>query len=164
MLPWISRIAHPRKTSEVSIQSMMGAWSAGCHGEGDEHQLPNRLSHWTGPKSVRGITRGGDMVAFWRAGGSMSGTSAEAARKIEAEGWDGQMFMDSQSLSADPYVMMGAWAVATERLKLSTGVTNPLTRHPVVTAAAAASLQALSHGRAVLGIGRGDSARSEEHT
>ena len=40
------------------------------------------------------------------------------------------MFMDSQSLCADPYVMMGAWAVATERLELSTGVTNPLTRHP----------------------------------
>ena len=98
------------------------------------------------------------MVEFWRAGGSMSATSMEAARKVEAEGWDGQMFMDSQSLGADPYLMMGAWAVATERLKLSTGVTNPLTRHPVVTAAAAASLQSLSQGRAVLGIGRGDSA------
>lgn len=98
------------------------------------------------------------MVAFWRAGGSMNATSMEAARKVEAEGWDGQVFMDSQSLSADPYVMMGAWAVATERLKLSTGVTNPMTRHPVVTAAAAASLQSLSQGRAVLGIGRGDSA------
>ncbi len=98
------------------------------------------------------------MVEFWRAGGVMSTTSIETARKVEAEGWDGQMFMDSQSLGADPYVMMGAWAVATERLKLSTGVTNPMTRHPVVTAAAAASLQSLSRGRAVLGIGRGDSA------
>jgi 5,10-methylenetetrahydromethanopterin reductase len=98
------------------------------------------------------------MVEFWRAGGSMNFTSMEAARKIEGEGWDGQMFMDSQSLSADPYVSMGAWAVATQRLKLSTGVTNPLTRHPAVTAAAAASLQSISGGRAVLGIGRGDSA------
>jgi 5,10-methylenetetrahydromethanopterin reductase len=98
------------------------------------------------------------MIEFWRAGGTMSVTSVEAARQVEAEGWDGQMFMDSQSLSADPYVIMGAWAVATERLMLSTGVTNPLTRHPVVTAAAAASLQSLSKGRAVLGIGRGDSA------
>jgi alkanesulfonate monooxygenase SsuD/methylene tetrahydromethanopterin reductase-like flavin-dependent oxidoreductase (luciferase family) len=35
------------------------------------------------------------------------------------------MFMDSQSLCADPYVRMGVWAAATERLKLSTGVTNP---------------------------------------
>jgi 5,10-methylenetetrahydromethanopterin reductase len=68
------------------------------------------------------------------------------------------MFMDSQSLCADPYVRMGVWAAATERLKLSTGVTNPLTRHPAVTAAAAATVQSISGGRAILGIGRGDSA------
>ena len=98
------------------------------------------------------------MVEFWRAGGSESATTMEAARKVEADGWDGQMFMDSQCLSADPYVRMGVWAAATERLKLSTGVTNPLTRHPAVTAAAAATLQSISRGRAVLGIGRGDSA------
>jgi 5,10-methylenetetrahydromethanopterin reductase len=98
------------------------------------------------------------MVEFWRAGGSCGVTSMEAARTVEAEGWDGQMFMDSQSLSGDPYVMMGAWAVATERLKLSTGVTNPLTRHPAVTAGAVAMVQSISGGRAVLGIGRGDSA------
>jgi 5,10-methylenetetrahydromethanopterin reductase len=98
------------------------------------------------------------MVEFWRAGGSESATTMDAARKIEADGWDGQMFMDSQSLCADPYVRMGVWAVATERLKLSTGVTNSLTRHPAVTAAAIAAVQSVSGGRAVLGIGRGDSA------
>lgn len=98
------------------------------------------------------------MVEFWRAGGSSTPGSAEAARAVEAEGWDGQMFMDSQSLSPDPYVLMGGWAMATERLKLSTGVTNPLTRHLAVTAASAAALQMMSGGRAVLGIGRGDSA------
>ena len=98
------------------------------------------------------------MLEFWRAGGAPSLTPVEAAKSVEAEGWDGQMFMDSQSLGADPYVMMGAWAVATERLKLSPGVTNPLTRHPVVTAASIAGVQAISGGRAVLGIGRGDSA------
>jgi 5,10-methylenetetrahydromethanopterin reductase len=37
-------------------------------------------------------------------------------------------------------------------------VTTPLTRHPAVTAASAATVQSLSAGRAVLGIGRGDSA------
>jgi len=98
------------------------------------------------------------MLEFWRAGGSESTTSIEAARRTEAEGWDGQMFMDSQSLCADPFVRMGVWAVATERLKLCTGVTNPLTRHPAVLAASIATVQALSGGRALLGIGRGDSA------
>jgi 5,10-methylenetetrahydromethanopterin reductase len=98
------------------------------------------------------------MIEFWRAGGSENTATMDAARKVEADGWDGQMFMDSQSLCADPYVRMGVWAVATERLKLSTGVTNPLTRHPAVTAAAIAAVQSISGGRAVLGIGRGDSA------
>jgi len=80
------------------------------------------------------------------------------AGAVEAEGWDGQVFMDSQSLGADPYVLMGAWAMATERIKLATGVTNPLSRHIAVTAGAAVTLQQISRGRAVLGIGRGDSA------
>jgi 5,10-methylenetetrahydromethanopterin reductase len=97
-------------------------------------------------------------LEIWRAGGSNVTTSQADARAIEAEGWDGQMFMDSQSLSLDPYVMMSLWAGVTERLKLCTGVTNPHTRHLAVTACSAASIQAVSNGRAVLGIGRGDSA------
>jgi 5,10-methylenetetrahydromethanopterin reductase len=99
------------------------------------------------------------MVEFWRAGGSAGFEDPGAdARAAEAEGWDGQTFKDTQSLGGDPYVLMGAWAVATERLKLMTSVTNPFTRHVAVTAASIATVQAVSHGRAVLGIGRGDSA------
>lgn len=98
------------------------------------------------------------MTEFWRSGGPGSLGPTRAAAEVEADGWDGQMFMDSQSLGADPYVLMGHWAAVTSRLRLSTGVTNPLTRHPVVTAASAATLQAISGGRCVLGIGRGDSA------
>ena len=98
------------------------------------------------------------MLELWRAGGSNTGASPELARRVEAEGWDGQMFMCSQNLSADPWVQMGVWATATTRLKLSPGVTNPFTRNLAVTAGAAATVQAVSGGRAVLGIGRGDSA------
>jgi 5,10-methylenetetrahydromethanopterin reductase len=98
------------------------------------------------------------MVEFWRSSFVARTTSAEDAQRIEADGWDGQTFMDSQSLSGDPWVVMGAWAIATKRLKLAIGVTNPLTRHPAVTAAAAAMVQVVSGGRAVLGVGRGDSA------
>lgn len=98
------------------------------------------------------------MLEIWRAGGSNTGATPELARGIEAEGWDGQMFMDSQSLSADPYAQMGAWGAWTERLKLSPGVTNPFTRNLAVSAASIATIQAITKGRAVLGIGRGDSA------
>ena len=44
---------------------------------------------------------------------------------------------------------------------LGPGVTNPVTRHPAVTASAAATLQVETAGRAVLGIGRGDSALTQ---
>lgn len=98
------------------------------------------------------------MLEIWRAGGSNTGATPVDAQACEAEGWDGQMFMDSQSLSADPYAVMGAWAVSSERIKLCTGVTNPFTRNLAVTAAGIATIQAISGGRAVLGIGRGDSA------
>lgn len=93
------------------------------------------------------------MIEFWRSGGGF--TTIEAVKAAEAEGWDGQMFQDSLSLSPNPYVVMGACAIATDKIKLSTGVTNPLTRHIALTASGAAALQAISGGRAVLGIGRG---------
>lgn len=98
------------------------------------------------------------MLEIWRAGGSNTGAEPAVAQAVEAEGWDGQMFMDSQCLGADPWAQMGAWAVSTRRIRLSTGVTNPCTRNLAVTAAAAATIQTISGGRAVLGIGRGDSA------
>ena len=44
----------------------------------------------------------------------------------------------------------------TERLVLGTAVTNPVTRHPGITAANAATLDEVSGGRFVLGIGAGD--------
>ena len=68
------------------------------------------------------------------------------------------LLADSQNLQAEVFVELAFAVRATERVKLGTGVTNPLTRHPAVTAAAAATLEAESGGRTVLGVGRGDSA------
>ncbi len=68
------------------------------------------------------------------------------------------MAMDSQALAGDPFVILGAAAASTTRLLLGTGVTNTLTRDLSVTANAITTVQSQSHGRAVLGIGRGDSA------
>jgi 5,10-methylenetetrahydromethanopterin reductase len=96
-------------------------------------------------------------IELWEAGYSTVAVSPGDGAALEAVGWDGKMAMDSQSLAADPYVVLSALAVDSTRLLLGTSVTNPYTRHPAVTAAAMVSLQALSNGRAVLGIGRGDS-------
>jgi 5,10-methylenetetrahydromethanopterin reductase len=84
--------------------------------------------------------------------------TARVAREREEAGWDGLLVVDSQNLSGDPYVALAMAATATTRLGLGTGVTNSVTRHAAVTACSIASIQRLSGGRAVLGIGRGDSA------
>src|SRR3954454_23410391 len=80
------------------------------------------------------------------------------AERAEASGWDGLLLVDSQNLAGDCYIGLALAAHATSTLRLATGVTNPFTRHPAVTAGAIATVQAESEGRAVLGIGRGDSA------
>ena len=53
---------------------------------------------------------------------------------------------------------LGACAETTARARLGVAVTNPVTRHPLVTACSILSLDDVSGGRAVLGIGSGDSA------
>lgn len=97
-------------------------------------------------------------VELWRQGISLPRVSTRMAQEAEQDGWDGILYVDSQNLAADAYVALALAARATRSLKLGTGVTNPYTRHPAVTASAIASIQAESDGRAVLGIGRGDSA------
>lgn len=84
--------------------------------------------------------------------------SARAARQAEDAGWDGFLVVDSQNLSGDPYVALAMAATSTSRIGLGTGVTNSVTRHAAATATAITSVNRLSNGRAVLGIGRGDSA------
>lgn len=65
---------------------------------------------------------------------------------------------DVQGLWTDPYVGLTLAAQATTRIRIGPWVTNPVTRHPLVTANAMAALADLSAGRAFLGIGVGDGA------
>jgi len=86
---------------------------------------------------------------------------AERARQAEGWGFQGLLVADSQNLNADVWVELALAGAATERLRIGPGVTNPATRHPAVTASAAATLHAETGGRVVLGLGRGDSALSQ---
>jgi 5,10-methylenetetrahydromethanopterin reductase len=97
-------------------------------------------------------------LEVWTTGIAWPGAVERAARRAEALGFDGLAVVDSQNLAGDPYVGLALAARETEQLRLGTAVTNPVTRHPAVTAAAAVTLQVTSQGRFVLGIGRGDSA------
>ena len=83
--------------------------------------------------------------------------AAYIARMVEDMGFAAMLFPDSQNLAPEVWSELALAANATTTLKLGPGVTNSLTRDPAVTACAALTLQAESEGRAVLGIGRGDS-------
>jgi 5,10-methylenetetrahydromethanopterin reductase len=87
-----------------------------------------------------------------------TGHAERLARRAEAGGWDGLSLTDSQNLVGDPFVAMALGAKVTDHLRFMTGVTNPATRHPAALATAIATVQEVSGGRAVLGIGRGDTA------
>ena len=97
-------------------------------------------------------------VEIWTGGAGLPSGFVRRAQYAEAAGFDGITIVDSQNLSGDPYVALAMAGSETERIKLGTGVTNPFTRHPAVTASSIATVHAVSGGRAVLGIGRGDSA------
>ena len=87
----------------------------------------------------------------------LPGLAALTAQGVEDAGWDSLWFADTQNLAADVYVSLAMAAAATSKIRLATGVTNPVTRHPAVAASAITSVHVASGGRAVLGIGRGDS-------
>jgi 5,10-methylenetetrahydromethanopterin reductase len=64
---------------------------------------------------------------------------------------------DTPGNAMDPWVSAAMVARVSRRARVALCVTNLLTRHPAITAAAVASLDHVSNGRAVLGIGAGHS-------
>lgn len=99
-----------------------------------------------------------NLLELWHFGRPAITAMEETAARCEELGYDGLSLTDSQNLAPDTYVALTLAARATQRLKLGPGVTNPLTRHAAVASGAIASVQQVSGGRAMLGIGRGDSA------
>ena len=83
----------------------------------------------------------------------------ELMQLAEQNGFEYGWTYDSHILWHDGYPLLTLLATQTEKLKFGHCVTNPGTREPTVTASSYATLHAISGGRAVLGIGRGDSAR-----
>jgi 5,10-methylenetetrahydromethanopterin reductase len=86
------------------------------------------------------------------------GACPELAALAERAGFEMLGIVDSQSVSADAYVALAVAAQSTSHIRLGPAVTNPVTRHPVVTANAMATLDRLSGGHAFMGLGAGDSA------
>lgn len=80
--------------------------------------------------------------------------TVELAKLSESLGCNYFWYTDVR-FARECYVVLGSIASATKNILLAPGVTDPYSRHPALTAAAIATLDEISNGRAVLGLGVG---------
>lgn len=94
---------------------------------------------------------------------------AELGRETVEAGWDGFFVWDHIALAprgeswelADPWIALAAVATVTERIRLGPLVTPLARRRPAKVAREAVTLDRLSGGRLVLGVGSGGTDRSD---
>ena len=94
-------------------------------------------------------------------------TLAELAQLAEDSGWDGIFLEDyivwqsNQSVPTyDPWIALAAIAVQTKHIRLGTQVTPPTRRRPWKLARETVTIDHLSNGRLILGVGLGDTGES----
>lgn len=78
----------------------------------------------------------------------------DAVVAAEEAGLD-EVWIADEGVGREPTTVLASAASRTERIRLGVGITSPLLRHPGVIAATLATLDELSGGRAVLGLGVG---------
>lgn len=83
------------------------------------------------------------------------GTVGDLAARAEAAGFEA-VFASCHYNNRDPFLALSRVAAATDSVRLGPGVANPYETHPVKLASQAATLDELSDGRALLGLGAGD--------
>lgn len=82
----------------------------------------------------------------------------DIGRLAESLGY-ADLWIPDQSFHHDPFLLLARCARATSSIRLGVAVTNPVSRHPVQIARAAATLGQISGGRFVLGLGAGNRTR-----
>jgi 5,10-methylenetetrahydromethanopterin reductase len=78
----------------------------------------------------------------------------EIAVRAEALGYD-DLWVADERFFREAYTVLGLIAARTRRVRLGPGVTDPYSRHAALTAMAIATLDEVSAGRALLGLGAG---------
>jgi alkanesulfonate monooxygenase SsuD/methylene tetrahydromethanopterin reductase-like flavin-dependent oxidoreductase (luciferase family) len=83
-----------------------------------------------------------------------AGELVEAIVAAEEAGLD-EVWLADEGVAREPITVLAAAAQRTSRIQLATGITSPVLRHPGAIAASLATLDELSAGRAMLGLGVG---------
>lgn len=76
-------------------------------------------------------------------------------RIAEENGFD-SLWVTERYFHEETFSLLGFLAASTQKLALGLGVTNPYTRHPALLAMASATLDRISGGRFLLGLGRSE--------
>ena len=92
-----------------------------------------------------------------------------ACRLADTTGYDSVFYMDHTNVPQwkkatvlDPWVMLSAIAAVTDKVEIGTCVTDAIRRHPSNIALATITLDRISEGRAILGIGAGEAQNLKE--
>lgn len=83
-----------------------------------------------------------------------AGALVEAVLTAERLGLD-ELWLGDEGPARDPFTVLAAAAVRTSRIRLGVAITNPYLRHPMALATHAMTVDELSGGRMVLGLGPG---------
>jgi 5,10-methylenetetrahydromethanopterin reductase len=81
--------------------------------------------------------------------------TVQVVQNAERLGFDSVWIADVQLSMKDCYIALALCAANTSSIMLSTGVTNPVTRHPTTLANGFTALNEVSNGRAIIGLGTG---------
>jgi 5,10-methylenetetrahydromethanopterin reductase len=84
------------------------------------------------------------------------GEAVARAKRAEELGFEAIFFADSQMNNVDPFQAMAMCAVNTKKIRFGTAVTNIVYRDPSIVANSFATLNEISEGRAIIGLGTGD--------
>jgi probable F420-dependent oxidoreductase len=97
-----------------------------------------------------------DELGFYTLAGQPASSRDLVAEVVEGEALGlGTAFISERYDKKEVATLSGAAGAVSERITIETAATNHNTRHPMVTAGIARTMQSLTGGRFVLGLGRG---------
>src|SRR3954451_25435543 len=97
-----------------------------------------------------------DELGFYTLAGQPASSRDLVQEVIDGEALGlGTAFISERYNKKEAATLSGAAGAVTERITIETAATNHNTRHPLVTAGYARTMQSLTGGRFVLGLGRG---------
>lgn len=97
-----------------------------------------------------------DELGFYTLAGQPASSRDLVQEVIDGEALGlGTVFISERYNKKEAATLSGAAAAVSERITIETAATNHNTRHPIVTAGYARTMQSMSGGRFVLGLGRG---------